>query len=57
MPVLIIVTLQCTIGYGDVYATNDAERMFMCCVLLLTAMCYAVIFGNVTVQLQEIDRV
>lgn len=50
-------TPQCTVGYGDVLATNDAERQFICAVLLLTALVYAVIFGDLAVQIAQMDKV
>lgn len=43
-------------GYGDVRATNTAEQAFLCVVLVITALTYSVIFGNVAVQIQELDR-
>ena len=49
--------VQCTVGYGDITAQNDTEREFMCVVLLVTALTYAIIFGNLAVQIQELDRV
>lgn len=48
---------QCTVGYGDIAALNDTERQFMCAVLLITALVYAIIFGNLAVQIQELDKV
>ena len=49
--------LQCTVGFGDIHAENDPERLFMCVVLVITALSYAIIFGNVAVQIQELDKV
>lgn len=49
--------VQATVGYGDIHPANDIERAFMCAVLLITALSYAVIFGNVAVQIQQLDKV
>ncbi len=49
--------LQCTVGYGEVRAVNTAEQAFLCVVLVITALTYSIIFGNVAVQIQELDRV
>lgn len=48
---------QCTVGYGDITASNDVERQFMCVILLLAALCYAIVFGNIAVQVQQLDMV
>lgn len=45
----------CTTGYGDIRATNRSEQVTVCVVLLIGAVLYAFIFGNVTVLLQNLD--
>ena len=44
-----LVTITST-GYGDVVAVTVAERAYNCIVSLLGALCYATIFGRVTVM-------
>jgi hypothetical protein len=45
----------CTTGYGDFYGTTTNERTFITVMLLVGAILYAFLFGNVTVLLQNLD--
>ena len=44
-----------TVGYGDVVAHTDVERMFSCLVFLLGSFVYATIFGTVTMLVQQMS--
>ncbi|XP_031553619.1 potassium voltage-gated channel subfamily H member 7-like isoform X4 [Actinia tenebrosa] len=43
-----VMTLCTTVGFGNVSANTNAERIFTICGMLLGAVMYAGIFGNVT---------
>ncbi|XP_032238933.1 potassium voltage-gated channel subfamily H member 6 isoform X3 [Nematostella vectensis] len=43
-----VMTLCTTVGFGNVSANTDGERIFTICGMLLGAVMYAGIFGNVT---------
>ena len=49
-------TTMTTVGYGQPAAVNDTERIVVCVMLIIAAASYAIIFGNVSVQLQELDK-
>mmetsp|Transcript_45273 Transcript_45273/g.88925 ORF Transcript_45273/g.88925 Transcript_45273/m.88925 type:complete len:612 (+) Transcript_45273:279-2114(+) len=50
-----VVTILTT-GYGDVTPQTSNEIVFCLFVLLLGSVCYAFIFGNVTIILQGLDQ-
>lgn len=41
--------------YGDLVPHNYVERLFICCVLVVSSMVHATIFGNITVQILHFD--
>ena len=45
-----------TVGYGDVTASSDIERLFTIMCMFLGAMIYATIFGTLTTVIQNLDR-
>lgn len=49
-------TTMTTVGYGSPSAVNSWERSFACLILIVAAGAYAVIFGNMAVQIQDWDR-
>lgn len=42
-----------TVGFGNVSASTNAEKIFSICVMLLGSMMYALVFGNVTAIVQR----
>lgn len=42
-----------TVGFGNVSASTDVEKIFSICVMLVGAMMYALVFGNVTAIVQR----
>ena len=38
----------CTVGYGDISADTDSERLLMIGMMLLGASCFAVIISNIS---------
>eukprot|EP01006_Ploeotia_vitrea_P047576 TRINITY_DN67142_c2_g1_i1.p1 TRINITY_DN67142_c2_g1~~TRINITY_DN67142_c2_g1_i1.p1 ORF type:complete len:1352 (-),score=700.20 TRINITY_DN67142_c2_g1_i1:69-4124(-) len=46
-----------TIGYGDVTARTDIEKIVVICVIVIGTIFYAVIFGNITLLIATADAV
>ncbi|TWW70227.1 potassium voltage-gated channel subfamily H member 4a isoform X2 [Takifugu flavidus] len=42
-----------SVGFGNVCANTDAEKIFSICVMLMGALMHAVVFGNVTAIIQR----
>uniref|UniRef100_A0A8C6W0C3 Voltage-gated delayed rectifier potassium channel KCNH4 n=1 Tax=Nothobranchius furzeri TaxID=105023 RepID=A0A8C6W0C3_NOTFU len=42
-----------SVGFGNVCANTDAEKIFSICTMLIGAMMHAVVFGNVTAIIQR----
>ncbi|GAB1606937.1 potassium voltage-gated channel subfamily H member 8-like [Argonauta hians] len=42
-----------TVGFGNVSANTNAEKIFSVCAMLIGAMMYALVFGNVTAIVQR----
>lgn len=40
-------TTLCTVGYGDIYAVSDSERVLMCGIMLIGATCFASIISDI----------
>ena len=49
-----VVTLL-TVGYGDIVPKSNAERLYSCMTIVMGAVFYAVIFGNVSLLIHNID--
>ena len=49
------VTTLTTVGYGDISATNDAERYFSIAVMIIGILCYSYIISSVSSIFSEID--
>jgi hypothetical protein len=45
----------CTVGYGDITADTDAERLLMIGMMLLGASCFAVILSNISSLLADMS--
>ncbi|XP_053718415.1 potassium voltage-gated channel subfamily H member 8 [Synchiropus splendidus] len=43
-----------SVGFGNVSANTDAEKIFSICVMLIGALMHALVFGNVTAIIQRI---
>ncbi|XP_055298065.1 potassium voltage-gated channel protein eag [Sitodiplosis mosellana] len=47
-------TMTCmTVGFGNVAAETDNERVFTICMMIIAALLYATIFGHVTTIIQQ----
>lgn len=44
-----------TVGYGDILPVTNREKLFAIALMLLSAIVYAVIFGNVSLVIQSFD--
>ncbi|CAL8273223.1 unnamed protein product [Lota lota] len=42
-----------SVGFGNVCANTDAEKIFSICIMLMGALMHAVVFGNVTAIIQR----
>ncbi|XP_056262325.1 potassium voltage-gated channel subfamily H member 4a [Pseudoliparis swirei] len=42
-----------SVGFGNVCANTDAEKIFSICIMLIGALMHAVVFGNVTAIIQR----
>uniref|UniRef100_A0A3Q3ISH0 Voltage-gated delayed rectifier potassium channel KCNH4 n=1 Tax=Monopterus albus TaxID=43700 RepID=A0A3Q3ISH0_MONAL len=42
-----------SVGFGNVCANTDAEKIFSVCIMLMGALMHAVVFGNVTAIIQR----
>uniref|UniRef100_A0A8C6PN10 Voltage-gated delayed rectifier potassium channel KCNH4 n=1 Tax=Nothobranchius furzeri TaxID=105023 RepID=A0A8C6PN10_NOTFU len=42
-----------SVGFGNVCANTDAEKVFSICIMLIGALMHAVVFGNVTAIIQR----
>uniref|UniRef100_A0A8C8DCX5 Voltage-gated delayed rectifier potassium channel KCNH4 n=1 Tax=Oryzias sinensis TaxID=183150 RepID=A0A8C8DCX5_9TELE len=42
-----------SVGFGNVCANTDAEKIFSVCIMLIGALMHAVVFGNVTAIIQR----
>ncbi|XP_045890160.1 potassium voltage-gated channel subfamily H member 4a [Micropterus dolomieu] len=42
-----------SVGFGNVSANTDAEKIFSICIMLMGALMHAVVFGNVTAIIQR----
>ncbi|XP_029015691.1 potassium voltage-gated channel subfamily H member 4a [Betta splendens] len=42
-----------SVGFGNVCANTDAEKVFSICIMLMGALMHAVVFGNVTAIIQR----
>ena len=49
-------TTLTTVGYGDVTPANDTERAFTCMVLLLGALVFGYMIGNVSAMMAQLTR-
>ncbi|XP_041822900.1 potassium voltage-gated channel subfamily H member 8-like [Melanotaenia boesemani] len=47
-----ILTSLTSVGFGNVSANTDAEKIFSICIMVSGALMYALVFGNVTAILQ-----
>ena len=45
-----------TVGYGDIVAQNDTERLVNSCTMVLSSLIYAVIFGNIALYVANLNR-
>ncbi|KAF7686226.1 hypothetical protein HF521_015588 [Silurus meridionalis] len=43
-----------SVGFGNVSANTDAEKIFSICIMLIGALMHALVFGNVTAIIQRI---
>ena len=51
-----VLTTWVTVGYGDVLPRTDLEKCFAMSVMVVGAVVYATIFGNVAILLQSLGR-
>ena len=49
-------TTLTTVGYGDITPTNDLERRFTTCALLMGSLVFGYILGDIGSLLQSLDR-
>ena len=45
-----------TVGYGDIVSQNDAERVINAILMVIGALIYAVIFGNISLYVANLNR-
>uniref|UniRef100_A0A8B9UWB7 Potassium voltage-gated channel subfamily H member 4 n=1 Tax=Anas zonorhyncha TaxID=75864 RepID=A0A8B9UWB7_9AVES len=45
-----------SVGFGNVCANTDAEKIFSICTMLIGALMHAVVFGNVTAIIQPLQQ-
>lgn len=48
-------TMSCmsTVGFGNISSTTDNEKLFAVCMMIISALLYAAIFGHMTTIIQQ----
>jgi voltage-gated potassium channel len=49
------ITTLTTVGYGDIYPTNDLERGYACFIMILGIFVYSYIIGSIAGLLNTVD--
>lgn len=42
-----------TVGFGNISSTTDNEKLFAVCMMIISALLYAAIFGHMTTIIQQ----
>ena len=50
-------TCMTSIGFGNVAAETDNEKTFSCCMMIISSLLYAAIFGHVTTIIHNMTQV